>query len=258
MKKLRFLERPLAGDAYYIPGTQVRGTALFLYGFPAFIGPNEAVRQLVGARYAVLAPHYLGTYDSDGLHSPQSFEETTALVERAASHGSVTQAKDGKPFVVPGPIEVCVAHSFGCIVALRSLHRLPLLRTLVLLAPALHYSRTAALDVGLLENGPQHYEYVKHSHPFTYRLDDFEKWRELLTGNDPLPTLAHPTLENVFVVVGEQDKYFERNALRESGERVVRAYAGGECSYDFRVLTGAGHPLDELLSVLSLEDLLPR
>jgi hypothetical protein len=251
MKKLRFIDNGLAGDVYYDERRQPSCAGLFLYGFPSFVGPNEVTRTLTSAGILSVQPHYFGTYDSRGLYSPSSLIETCTTVQQLFDRGYVSQAKDGNPYHLPN-LKICVAHSFGCLTAVRGISALTTVELLILLAPAVHYRRSAP-DFGLNEDGPAHLEYVRRSHPFTYRLSDAHDWENLLTGNDPLPTsVTHPALKQVVAAVGENDKYFDKDALRTSLPMIIKAYCGDKVDVGFHVVKGATHPIDSILSAFPL------
>lgn len=250
MKKFRFIDDGLAGDIFYPEsdsGITVRTAGLFLYGFPAFVGPNSITKALVSSGILAVQPHYFGTYDSGGLHSPISIVDTCRATQTLFDKGYVTQSKDSKPYKLPESLEVCVAHSFGCMIALRAVQYLTSLKLLVLMAPAVHYNRTNP-NFGLNEDGMDQLESVKRSHPHTYRLAPSTEWEDLLTGKDPLPSFIqqHPTLQEVVAVVGEKDKYFDVSALEKSLPIIIKAYCGNETKLSFKIIPGIGHSSDGL------------
>jgi pimeloyl-ACP methyl ester carboxylesterase len=260
MKKFRFSEDSgLAGDVYYPTpqsGLAPREAGMFVYGFPSFVGPNEVTSAFLRIGLLAFQPHYFGTYDSAGIHSPITFLDTCRASQEAFDRGYVRQSKDGKPFPLPPSLTVCVGHSFGCLIALRSSKVLTGIKVLVLLGPALHYRKGFGLD----ENGLENLEYVRKSHPFTYRLASAQDWETVLTGKDALPeNPSHPTLQKVIAIVGERDKYFDIPALRAGLPTLVRAYCGPKADASLIVVPKVGHPLVEMLgtgSSFSLSDLL--
>ena len=255
MKKFRFLDKGLAGDVFYPDpdvGPRPSSAGVFVYGFPAFVGPNAVTALMVQRGMMAVQPHYLGSYDSDGIYSPISLLDTCRVAGELFQQGHVTQSRDGKRFDIPSQIDVFVGHSFGCLVALRGIRFLPSIRRLVLMAPAVHYSRSNP-DFGLHENGPEHLEYVRRSHPHTYRLAPATEWHELLTGKDGLPRhqYTHPSLEEVVAIVGEKDKYFDREALRSNLPVIVEAYCGSRARFSFHVVREAAHPVDDLVPAMA-------
>jgi len=249
VKRFRFIEEGLAGDAFYERGRQdFAGVAVYLYGLPSFPASNPVTVALVAAGFIAIQPHYFGTYDSEGEFSPTSMVATLEAVGRSVLQGRLIQAKDGTPFEIPRTVSVCVGHSFGCAAALRGFHKLPGVTTLVLLAPAAHYGQGEE-DYGVRDVGLDDLEYVRTSHPHTYRLAPASEWAEILMGKDPLPTAPQPSsLRNVWAVIGDEDTYFDLPVAKERMPRLLEAYCGSQTARQLVVLPGCGHPVAELLS----------
>lgn len=248
MKKFRFLENGLAGDVFYDPNNVPASVAVYLPGFPSFIGPAPVTPLITKSRLLALQPHCLGSYDSDGLFSPTELKNTARAVQSIVASGRVKNAATNALFGIPQRLEVCIGHSFGCFTALRFADCFTDLRVLVLFAPAVHYGHSP-IDFGLLENGPEHFSGVRRAWPKTYRIAAESEWREITEGKDPLPKGAqHPSLEHVIGVVGAKDKYFDIPALRASFKQLVHAYVGEKASVELVVVPNAGHPLDELVN----------
>jgi hypothetical protein len=255
VRKLRFVDGGLAGDIYFNDQIAFQDAALFLYGFPAFVGPTPVTVELVNGGYLAFQPHYFGSYDSSGPHSPYSLLDTCRATDELFQRGHVTLSGDGKPHTLPSKASLCVAHSFGCLVALRAVNLLSSIESLVLLAPAVHYGRSDP-DFGLKENGLKHLEYVRASHPLTYRLAPKDHWIDLLTGRDALPRNGeHRSLKRVLAVVGDRDEYFDKEALRRNLPLIVRAYCGPNVEFDLHALPFADHSLDELVPAMKRQGL---
>lgn len=255
MKKVRFVEGGLAGDIYFDDHRTLHEAAIFLYGFPAFVGPNAATEELVGGGYLVCQPHYFGSYDSSGLHSPTSLVDTCRATDQLFRNGRTIRGRDGMLVGLPPKVRLCVGYSFGCLVALRAANFLSSVETVVLLAPAVHYRRSDP-DFGIREDGLKHLEYVKTVYPHTYRLAPRDHWVDLLTGRDALPRYSdHETLKRVVAVVGDADEYLDKDALRRNLPVIVRAYSGPSVRFDFHIVTSADHSLDKLVPAMKREGL---
>ena len=248
-KKFRFINEELAGDIFYPSSARAKPKAagIFLYGLPAFIGQNEVTYSLINANLVSFQPHYLGTYDSGGLYSPQSVVETCRHTQSIFTRGVVEQTtKDDAPYSLP-PLRLAVGHSFGTLALLRGVRHLTTITTLVLLAPTVHYGRGEA-DFGNKADGLAILRSIRLAHPFTYRLAPPETWYDLLTGNDALPVPAdHPTLKEVIAVGGEDDPYLDWKPLERNLPRIVRAYCGDRVKLKIVRVPSAGHNLAELV-----------
>lgn len=259
MKKFRFLDKSgLAGDVYFSePNTGIiaKHAGLFLYGFPAFIGPNSVTSNLVSNGLLSFQPHYFGTYDSKGTNSPGSLLKTIEVTQKIFDSGYVKKSKDGTLFNLPNNLSVCIGHSFGCMVALRAANILHSIKILILMGPALHY-KIENPDFGLRENGLEHLDYVKSSHPFTYRLASKYLWKEWMKGLDEIPTNSdHPSLKEVYIVVGEDDKYFNLSALKKNSPQLIIGYLGNKVNINFIAIPNCGHPVDQLMGFPDYFDL---
>jgi hypothetical protein len=247
IKKYRFIDNGLAGDVYYPhpnTGIKPKTAGMYLFGFPSFIGPIEVTTALVADGLLSFQPHYYGSYDSDGLFSPNSVVETSKTSQALFDRGYITRMPDGSKFELPEKLEILIGHSFGCFAAIRAVPFLKTLKVLVLLAPTIHYSRTNP-DFGVDEDGVAQIESVRISNPKTYRLASAEEWRVPMLGQDPIPNLGnHPTLEEVVVVVGENDKYFDLKALRANLPLLIRGYCGEKTEYTFLTLPGVAHAIN--------------
>lgn len=246
-KKFRFIEGGLAGDVYLNrDNPSPDRVAVFLYGFPAFPGPNPGIEALLAAGYIVIQPHYWGTYDSEGLFSGETMVSTSAALCALVARGYLTQSKGETRFPLSPRITLCVGHSFGAAAAIRSVRDMPDLTTLVLLSPTAHYS-TSQPDFGVREDGPSHLSYVRSSHPHTYRLADDSEW-EILKGQDPIPNSPYPNaLERSILVFGELDTYFDIPQAVQAMPGLVTAYCGDGLKVETRVIPGRGHPVSELV-----------
>lgn len=260
MKKFRFIDGGLAGDVF-LPDRQASAAGIFLFGFPAFIGPNEVTRAFVDNGLISFQPHYFGTYDSDGQFSPTSIVDTCRRSQEFFDRGSVAQTKNNEPFKLNQQIEICVGHSFGGLVALRAAHSLHNLKVLVLMGPTLHYSRSNP-DFGNNADGMKSLGYVRLANPRTYRLAPDSDWQTLMSGREPLPPATqHPTLREVIAVVGEHDSYVDIPAFQQSFHLLVAAYCGPSVQHSIVVVPNGGHTLDYLVDapgVFRLEEVIKR
>jgi len=247
MKKTRFIIKELAGDFFYSPNEKPNGYIVFLNGFPSFIGANPITEVSVKNNLFAIQPHFYGTYDSKRVFSPKTFADTFKTLNESFKEGYLTDAKDDSKIKLINTPRICIAHSFGCYVALRGLNYWEGVENLILMAPALHYGKTP-VNYGLKEDGLNHFDYVKKAWPNTYNLGDKSDWEEYLLGNDILPQNdRHKTLKKVVVVVGNNDKYFDINSLEMNHEKILRAYFGNSVSIEFIKIPNKGHYIDDLV-----------
>ena len=249
MKKFRFVEDGLAGDVYFDRSRDsFSGLALFAYGFPSFPGPNAVIEALTAAGLVVISPHFRGTYDSEGEFSPESLVSTVEDVARLVGRGYLAQGKDGKHFDLPERWVLIVGHSFGCAAVIRSWFHLKGVEALLLLAPTAHYSIHDP-DYGVREDGMAQLDYVRETHPYTYRLAPDTVWRDLFSGIDEphAQNVSASNAPSVTAVIGEQDAYFDVEVARVNMSRLIDRYVG-DTSPAVHVLRGCGHPLAELVN----------
>lgn len=262
MKKFRFIDGGLAGDVFLPEGQDTPISAgIFLFGFPAFIGPNEVTRAFVDNGLISFQPHYFGTYDSDGQFSPTSIVDTCRRSQEFFDRGQVLQSKNNQPFSLTQQIEFCVGHSFGGLVALRAAHILHELKALVLMGPTLHYCRVNP-DFGNTADGMKSLDYVRLANPRTYRLASNTEWEAMMTGREPLPPATpHPTLRQVIAVVGENDSYVDIPAFKDNFHLLVNAYCGPNVDHSIIVVPKGGHTLEYLVDapgVFRLSDVIQK
>ena len=253
IKKFRMLEAGLAADVYYDKQRKTfSGVGMFLFGFPAFPGANIAIQKMTEAGLVVINPHWFGTYDSEGLFSPDSMVDTIRKCGQLVSRGYLTNAKNGACFEVPAHWSAIVGHSFGCAAALRSSGSLPHLENLILLAPTAHYG-TGDRDFGVREDGLAQLEYVRTTHPYTYRISPSSTWVEMLTGKDRGKPKGAPPRRAV-IVFGSDDTYFDTRIAQMRMADLVHEYTGYK-ETKVVVLPGKGHSLVDLVSNPPLFDL---
>ena len=253
MKKKRFVVDGLAGDIYFEPNIEPTAASMFLFGFPAFIGPNPMTHKVVSAGYLSFQPHYLGTYDSDGQFSPKTLMETCKISQRCFDTGRVYLPAEETDYLLPAKLSILVGHSFGCFAAIRGVQMLPNVKLLILMAPAVHYRRNNP-DYGLKEDGIAHFESVRRAWPRTYRMAALNDWIQVLEGRDPLPSnKSHLSLQEVHCIIGANDKYFDMNMVKKNIEKVVRAYVGSNARFILTILPDCGHYIDELVNQSSLD-----
>lgn len=248
MKKIRFIEDELAGDVFYSEeDPKPKSAGLWLFGLPQFVGPNEVTRAYVETGVVSFQPHYIGTYDSGGIFSPVGIHRTCRKSQELFDRGYVMQINNQKPFHLP-PLEFCVGHSFGSLVALRGVQYLHTLKVLFLMGPTVHYRRSNP-DFGNKADGPKILDQVRKSNPKTYRVASSEEWDEIMSGREPLPRLNdHPSLQEVVVVVGERDNYVDIGALEKNLPILVEAFCGKSIKYSFVVVPEGGHTIDYLVN----------
>jgi hypothetical protein len=247
MKKFRFISGDLAGDIFYDQHREPRGSALFLYGFPSFVGPNQLVQDVVAEGYALISPHYYGTYDSSGAHSPASMAQTIRDTDNALSSGRIVKIGSTKSPIPLPPISVAVGHSFGTAALIRSAYELPSLERMLLLAPTMHYGRTP-VDYGMRSDGRDGYNGTLASHPLTYRLAPIGEWASIFDGTDkPVLHDLAGQLQTVHVVIGEDDPYFDVPIAADASIPLVKAYVGNVPT-TVQVLPSAAPGIDERLS----------
>lgn len=247
IKKFRFIDNGLAGDIYYPDpscGVEPTSAGIFLFGFPFFVGPNEVSTALVSAGMMSFQPHYYGSYDSEGVFSPESLIETCKTSQALFDRGFVTKMPEKKQTALNPKLELCIGHSFGTFAAIRAVQYFHTLKVLVLLAPTIHYSHQDP-DMGVNEDGLENLEAVRLTNPHTYRLANNDAWRDVLTGKDPIPSLPdHPTLKDVYVIVGEKDKYFNHPVFEKMIPTIVKGYCGKKAKITFLRLKNVAHAIN--------------
>lgn len=261
-KKFRFIENGLAGDVYYPDpkfGVTPKSSGLYLYGLPSFIGQNEITYALVSNGALSFQPHYFGTFDSNLDFSPKNVFDTVRISQDIFDRGFAYQTgKGNQKFQLP-PLEACIGHSFGNLVALRTIRHLHSVKVLILLAPTVHY-RKANPNFGNKANGMSILKSIILENPFTYRLSPLEDWEEIMEGKDELPKPQdHPSLQEVIAVAGADDNYLDIPALQENLHRIVAAYCGEKVRFSLKLIPGGGHPISYLVNAgkhFDLQDVL--
>jgi len=248
VKKDRFISNNIACDVF--SGETPDGNqknAVYFYGFPGSTGQTIVTDFLVNLGFVAIQPHYPGTYESDGKHTPQSAIKSLKEINQIVENCKLKNVKSLKPVHLSSNIEVCVGNSFGAFVALRGASYLSKLKTLILLAPAISYGVNGKGCV-INEDGDSHYEYVKRSRPYAYRLGSKEEWLMLYEGKlDFLQKSEHPSLERVIGVIGTNDSSIDIKRLRKFFKEVVTYYVGDRVEIDLLEVQGAGHSANTLL-----------
>jgi pimeloyl-ACP methyl ester carboxylesterase len=221
-----------------------RGAALVLLGFPATIGESPLTAFIVDTGFAVVQPHYAGTYDSAGAFTPESARSTVDSVVRALSAGSVRDLKSQQTRELPPEVTLCVGYSFGAHIAFHVLHTLNRLEHLLLLSPAVTYGDD---KTGFESEDLEFMDYVKRSRPLTYRIGDIKFWKALFDGHDNHFTSTEHAFK-VGAVVGSNDSSIDADKLGAGLPDVLeRAAPNANYSKLLRV-NGGGHSAGSLLN----------
>lgn len=248
IKKTRIYSSDIAVDVFYrrdIDFSKKNQAVIILPGFPDFIGASAMTNYQVSLGNIVFQPHIRGTFDSAGEFSPHGIKESFVAVNHMINNATGSKVPNGQQENQPWSISdiILVGHSFGGIMALRFFSEIQNLKTLIFTSPALHYSS----EYGCKEIGPEHYNDVKRKYPFTYRLAPLSSWHGILEGNDPLPSYPLGKVDNVLIMYGMEDKYFDLASVSETAKHLVESYVSSQNCTLFLV-KGAGHPVAELLS----------
>jgi hypothetical protein len=258
VKKYRLRYGPVAADLFADRSWDsfIRPLVVSFPGLPDFAGPTALTNAFVRQGAAVLQPHLAGTYDSDGEFSPEGCRQTLSETWRAISSGGLTPASGASPLQVEPSRITLHGHSFGGITVLRNFTEFDSLNAIVFTSAALRYGGPET-DYGLREDGRDGYEGVRSSHPYTYRLADVERWDAILRGADPIPAEPLGAVDHVRIIYGENDKYFDIDAVRKNTLGLVRSYVETP-NLQLDILAGAGHYLPEIVAVRPVESLMPE
>jgi hypothetical protein len=248
MGRFLFKHNGIMSDVYEPEGGLAEHAAILLYGFPATISENAATDLLVSSGFSVFQPHYPGTYDSEGLFTPQSAVEVIPNLLEALSHGEVRDLKKNSIRAVPRKVVVCIGYSFGCMISLRGIPYLTSLHSLLLLAPAISYGH-APIPSGWNETGPSFLDYLRRSRPFTYRLGETHSWHEFYNGALNYPTGESPeSLHTIVGVAGAKDGSFNHAVLQQNFAPVVQRYAGSHPDIKLLTVEDGNHSLNSLIT----------
>jgi pimeloyl-ACP methyl ester carboxylesterase len=234
-----------------------RPLAIFLPGLPDFVGPTALTTELVRHGVAVLQPHLVGTYDSDGLFSPEGCRDTLRQTDKAIFERSLVPAGDSQPIALEPTKTSLIGHSFGGITALRWFNELRGLNSLIFTSAALRYGRTSP-DYGLKEDGRESYASLAVTNPHTYRPASIDAWDAILRGVDSLPDGSLGSVDNVKLIYGENDKYYDLEAVQQNVPRLVSSYVTSAHGVVLDIVQGAGHYLPEIVAAKPLPSLIPE
>jgi esterase/lipase len=243
MKRFRIIENGLCIELYrpVVPNRDER-LAVYFYGFPGSSGKTEPVVKLVDAGYTVIQPHYRGTYDSTGEFSPSTAMGTLREIADIIQKGVLVEIKNGSKVHIPTKIDFVVGHSFGCFPALKGSIDVNGVKKILLMGPQISFNQDGD-GVGSTEDGNMHFYYVKNSRPHTYRLGAWASgWEQLYDAKlDGVSGVAPVTLDKVMVVIGENDKYFNVDLVRQNSQQIVHKSLLGDYTVNINVVKDVGH-----------------
>lgn len=239
----RYFRNGIAIDTFDVGADR---TALFCNGLPGAIGPLPAVLAANAAGWNVLFIQYPGTYDSDGEFGVAITVETLHDVLEAYAAGALIDPSSGQSPAKRPAVTLAIGHSFGGYILTELVRSFPstTIQRALLLAPVFTYQGDP--DVGIREDLLQHLQYVKASRPRTYRFCDSDGWSRAASGRY-LANGAPGWAGQVLAVVGSDDDTFEVDVVATEFERFYRSQTGAT-DVRLRVISDAGHGMDELLS----------
>ena len=165
---------------------------------------------------------------------------------------NIINIKTLQPVELPNNIEVCIGHSYGCFVALRSARYLPQLKSLILLAPAITYGN-GDTSCGLNENGEWHLDYVIRSRPHTYRIGEKQIWLDMYNGIlDRGERHFHRSLKSIIGVVGSEDSYFDKSILNNNFKKIIESHLGNKLLIKLHLVENASHGSVSLLNDVTI------
>ena len=249
MKRFRFIEDGLCCDVFYSKEKSVNACALFLYGFPATIGPNQLTEYLVEKGYTVLQPHYYGTYDSIGEFTPASAVTTVEAINRIIKKGEVINLKTEKTISIPNRITICIGYSFGAYVLKHSRGFFNDLETILLFSPIMSNNENND-TFWTSEDGLDNLNYVIRTRPFTYRIKNNESWLESYVKDPNIePTSMIDSVKSVLWVYGSKDDEIIPSLIYEKYKVITQKYLGKSAKSTLICVDNGEHKIATLLTI---------
>lgn len=254
--RIRFREGGLAGHLYInrSPDATASALAIMCPGLPYEPAEEAITPSLTAAGFDVIQLQYAGTYDSDGLFSPNAALATVSELCNSLNRSrSLVNRKNGISIDVAARPTLLVGHSFGSWVAARALEHVDVPRC-VLIAPSLGYGRDAHY-AGLAVDVSHQADYVAAALPYTFRLESLDEWRHFFT--DAGGTMWRPERmtsdTKIWPVLGTNDDGYDRNRIRSLIEELRRRHSFIE---PLTLIPHVGHDLGDVAATAEWRNLL--
>lgn len=245
MEKARTRRDGLATLAFWPDGHTFERTALFLDGMPYVPVLAPLSEFLVERGYGVIQPQYFGSFDSEGLLTPDAAVRTVFSVERQLHTQPWYDFRNEREFRPAPEIDVAAAHSYGTNVLFSALLGGFRPRVMILQSPFFLFG-AGGETAGQRADFSGHVRQMVSALPLTFRFDSEETWTQFFVNG----VQAHPPAERVeaserktklICVVGDKDADIDAARSREFVEHAARVYRHAFELAEYVVVPGAGH-----------------
>jgi hypothetical protein len=251
MNKARIRANGLAALVYW--GDDPSGfdrTAFVIPGLPYELTLSPATELLVEMGYGVVQPQYRGSYDSDGMFTPENCIETILEFERLLEKKELNDLRGERRFRVGSSVEILAAHSFGTYVGVGAILRGLSPQLAVMFSPMFEFG-THAAEVGLRLDLDRHARHIAAALPLTFRMATPSILRHFFVDEasfHPLHDLrCHKTVP-IIAVVGDHDPSLVAETNRAYVTDFVKKHSSCLQLDDMIVVPGGEHDLETLLT----------
>lgn len=252
MEKARTRDAGLATQVYWPSEEGFAHAAAFFAGLPYVTDVEPTTEVLVDLGFGVFQPQYRGTYDSDGLFSPNSAIDTAFdLRDLLAAGKPIRDLREERDIEVPSRISVTAAHSFGTNVLLQAILRGLEPDVAILLSPFFEFGADGE-KAGAKVDMPKHVRHIRQALPLTIRMESAEIWERFFYKEKqsfPAPDAAQASRPTkLLCVVGEGDPGIDAAKSREYAEAFCDRYSRNVELVDYVVVNEAPHAQKSLLT----------
>lgn len=163
------------------PNTEFDKIAIHLPGLPNKPTPIPGITEfLIGQGYAVLQPHYSGTYDSGGKFDPYIAYECIDFWKKTIENGQLYDVKEASEINAPKSLALLSCHSFGTYAGMTALRKGLVVPKVIFFCTSFAYGEKGK-EFGQVGDKTKHSRYVRDAYSLTFRTTEPDIIEEFFT-----------------------------------------------------------------------------
>jgi hypothetical protein len=238
-------------------GDYIRISAASFTGIPTTNTTTASTKLLTSFGYGVIQPQYIGTYDSDGILTPENCVKTISKAFYLDDQNKfIFDYHSNKQSKLSSKSDILMAHCVGGCFSLNAILRGFRPHVVILFAPICEYGpnrRDAGTDIDFVK----YVKYMKNVYTHTHRFDS-QLWENFFLHDSnfhPLPgeCAISEKKSKLLVLMGDQDEMVDVHRCKNFIEHFAKKYSHVLELSEFVCVPQAKHNVQSILSPSTIE-----